>query len=94
MKASTVQFKGLGDKEKDGYRWGIVLVDADMNATYLPMQSAFSGKVSYKPATDTAKAYLVVVACPTDQYSRLSGNPYDRQEDNAERIYPYQISIK
>lgn len=93
-KAATVQFKGLGDKAKDGYRWGIVLVDNDMNPTYLPMQTRFSGKQSYKPAADTAKAYLVVVGCPVDAYSRQSGNPYERQKDTEERTYPYQVIVK
>ncbi len=94
LKASTVQFKGLGDKVKDAYRWGVVLVDNDMNATYLPMQNSFSGKVSYKPAATTQKAYLVVVGCPADQYGYQAGNPYERREKTPERTYPYQITVK
>ena len=94
LKASTVKFEGLGDKAKDAYRWGVVLVDNDMNATYLPMQRGFAGKVSYKPEANTRKAYLVVVGCPADQYGHQPGNPYERREERTERTYPYQITVK
>jgi hypothetical protein len=94
LKAGTVTFKGLGDKTKDSYRWGVVLVDQDMNATYLPMQRTFSGKQKYTPTTTTKKAYLVVVGCPADEYGYQAGNPYERRNEAPERTYPYQITVK
>ena len=94
LKASSIKFEGLGNKAKDGYRWGVVLIDGNMNATYLPMQRGFSGKISYKLAADTMKAYLVVVGCPADEYKSLGGNPYERRNETPERTYPYQITIK
>ena len=95
LKAGKVQFRGLGDKARDGYRYGVVLVDAQNNPTYLPMQSAFSGKFSYRPAADTKHAYLVVVGCPADKYEPFTFNPYERNGEPAkERTYPYEITIK
>ncbi len=78
----TVDFQGLGTKGKDGYRYGIVLVDKQKNPTYLPMSAAFSGKLKYKAEADTEHAYLVVVGCP-DSYPTAENT-----------IFPYQITVK
>ena len=90
----TVQFQGGDDPQANGYRYGIVLVDQHMDATYLPMQSAFKGKLEYTAAADTHKAYLVVVGYPKDKYEPYTFNPYDEEEKKVERDFDYAISVK
>lgn len=83
-------FCGRGVEGMDGYRYGVVLVDKDMNPTYLPMQQAFRGKLKYKTESGTAHAYLVVVGCPEDEYSPMTWG----EETSEERTYPYEITVK
>lgn len=92
-KAGTVEFTGKVDAAKDGYRWGVVLVDGDANATYLPMQRSNKGKIAYTPKADTRAAYLVVVGCPADKYEPQSWGRRGEKED-AERTYPFVIKVK
>lgn len=92
-KAGTVEFTGKVDAAKDGYRWGVVLVDGDANATYLPMQRSNKGKIAYTPNADTRAAYLVVVGCPADKYEPQSWGRRGEKED-AERTYPFVIKVK
>ena len=94
-KKHTVQFKGLGKEETDCYRYGIVLVDKDKNPTCLPMQSAFNGKLKYKPNVGTTeKAYLVVVGGPTDKYEPQWGGRRRGAEPKPEKTYPYELIVK
>lgn len=85
-----LSFRGRGTAGKDGYRYGVVLVDGDMNPTYLPMQQEFRGKLKYETDNTTAHAYLVVVGCPADQYPPVTWG----EETPVERVYPYEIEVK
>lgn len=85
-----VQFKGLGTQGKDGYRYGVVLVDKEKHATYLTIQREWKGTVKYQTKEDTEQAFLVVVGCPKDEYSPMTWG----EETAAERTYPYEITVK
>ncbi len=94
-KTTTVFFKGEPDNpETDAYRYGIVLVDNDMNPTYLPDSGKLQGKLKYKAAPNTAHVYLVVVGCPKSTYSPYTFNPYSRDKRDTPKVYPYSIIIK
>lgn len=94
LKSSTITFQGLGQEGREGYRYGIVLVDSDQNPSYLPMQKSFKGKMKYTPRADTKKAYLVVVGCPADEYEPYTFNAYSREKQVKARTYPYEVIMK
>lgn len=94
LEEMTITFEGLGQEGKDGYRYGVVLVDENQHPTYLPMQTAFKGKLKYAPKADTKKAYLVVVGCPADAYEPYTFNPYSKEKQAAPRTYPYELKVK
>lgn len=84
----NVTFEGIGDKGKDGFRYGLIAIDNNGNATYGEMQSSFKGKASIKTDPDTKKVVLVVVGCPNDEYKQMGWNTKETRE------YKYQITIK
>ena len=90
-----VQFQGLGDAATDGFRYGIVWVDDQLNATYLPSRDDFRGRVSAERKQHEGKAFLVVVPYPKDGYRPLlphMGPP--GRDEQPERVYPYQIRLR
>ena len=92
-----VQLQGLGDKEKDGFRWGIVWVDDQLQATYLPSLDAFQGSLSTEQGKHEGKAFLVVVPYTKDGYKPLlphMGPPRPGQKETPERTYPYKVRIR
>lgn len=93
-KGKTVLFEGNPTDSNTGYRYGIVLVDKDKNATYLPSCSLAKGKLKYKTNAVTYKAFMVVVGCPKEKYPLIMFNPYERNEQPAEARYDYQVIVK
>lgn len=93
-KSIKISFEGTGDKNKDGYRYGIVATDADGNAQYSKVCSAFKGKLTYKPEKGTEKMFLVVVGYPKDQYQPIVGNPYEQKGKEEARMFNYKVKIE
>lgn len=83
----SVEFEGMGDKEKDGFRYGLVAIDKDGNATYGKMMSGFKGKASVECSSDTKQVKMIVVACPKDEYKPMT---WDSKEH---RVYKYSIKL-
>ncbi len=95
----TVDFRGEAgrkgyftkNRNKAGWRYGIVAVDADGNASYGEMQSAAKGSISYVAPADKKieHLWLVVMGAPTEHWSNIDGeeNPGDAQ-------WPYSIRIR
>lgn len=95
--AKTVILQGLGNEATDAFHYGIVWVDDDLNATYLPSKEGFKGSVSLERGLHNGKPFLVVVPYPKDGYQPLlpsMGPPRPGQADAPERTYPYQIRIR
>ena len=86
----SFQFKGQ-QADNIGYRYGIVLVDADNNPTYLPVNSDIQKKIKFKPNKTTSRAFLVVVGCPTQKYETLSWGRRRGQQPDPELTYPYEL---
>lgn len=93
-KKCTILFEGIGDKNKDGYRYGIVSTDAAGNARYSHVGSAFKGEITYKPTKETEKIFFVVLGYPKDKYQPITGNPYERKNTEEARRFNYRIKIK
>lgn len=91
MGKHKVTFRAHNADGKDGFRYGVVLVDKQMRPTYLPMQRDLKGKLSYKTTDETAYAYLVVVGCPADSYSPMT---WGGERETTERTFPYEIRVK
>ncbi len=92
-KKINVKFEGLGDKEKDGYRYGIVAIDNNGNADYGKMMTAHKGKLTYKPTAGTKKVVLVVVGSPKDGYQPARFNPYSRDKEERIRTFNYRLTV-
>ncbi len=88
----TMEFKGR-KADNIGYRYGIVLVDADMNPTYLPAYSEVQKKIKFKTTDSTKRAFLVVVGCPTLKYEPQSWGKRRGQHENEEATYPYVVIL-
>ncbi len=88
-----IYFEGRGDKNKNGYRYGIVAVDEEGNAEYSPAEMAFNGKINYKPVRKTDKIYLVVLGYPKDKYQPIIGNPYERSNNEEMRTFNYCLKV-
>jgi len=84
----TVQFEGLGDKNKDGFRYGLVAISNNGDAKYSPMKSAFKGKASIKTDSDTKMVKMVVMGCPKDEYKPMTWNSKEN------RTYNYKVTVK
>lgn len=84
----TVQFEGLGDKNKDGFRYGLVAISNNGDAKYSPMKSAFKGKASIKTGSDTKMVKMVVMGCPKDEYKPITWNSKEN------RTYNYKVTVK
>ena len=84
----SVEFEGLGDKNKDGFRYGLVAINDKGDATYGKMESAFKGKTSIKASSDTKMIKMVVVGCPNDKYTPMTWN------NKENRTYNYKITVK
>lgn len=94
----TVDFRGEAgrkgyytkNKDKAGWRYGLVAVDADGKEIYGEMESAKNGKVSFTAPSDRKieKLWLVVMGAPTEHWRNVDGpdNPGDAQ-------WPYSIRI-
>ena len=97
-KTVSVDFRGEAghkgyftkNKQKAGWRYGIVAVDADGNTHYGDMQDAAKGRVSYTAPSSgkTEHLWLVVMGAPTEHWRNIDGeeNPGDAQ-------WPYSIKI-
>ncbi len=83
---ARICFEGLGDPKKDGFRYGLVAIDKEGNATYGKMQSAFKGEASVKVNEQTRNVKLVVMAYPKDKYTPLSWG------ETEYRTFSYRIS--
>ena len=88
----NIKFSGMGNKKSDAFRYGIVLVDKNKNATYLNMKKDFKGSLNYQTTPDTESAWLVVTAYPRDKYQSPSFGPDAAK--GSERVFPYSIVIK
>lgn len=90
-KKQTVEFISL-PADNAAFRYGVVLVDDDFNATYLPVYKDVKKKITFKPQNDTKRAFLVVVGCPSKEYK-----PYTWGRRNGgsstEPSYRYEIVI-
>ncbi len=79
------------NKDKAGWRYGIVAVDSEGNSHYGEMMSASKGKVSYTAPADKEieHLWLVVSGAPTEHWRNIDGeeNPGDAQ-------WPYSIKVK
>ena len=79
------------NKDKAGWRYGLVAVDADGKEHYGEMQSAKKGSVSFTAPADKEikKLWLVVMGAPTEHWRNVDGdeNPGDAQ-------WPYSIKIR
>lgn len=94
-KKKTVVFKAeTQNPDDDTFRYGIVLVDKDMNATYLPVSDKSQAKLRYKTSPDIIHAYLVVVGCPLKEYKPYTFNPYEHQKPEPPKVYPYSVILK
>lgn len=97
-KTVTVNFRGEAgrkgyitkNKDKAGWRYGLVAVDSEGNAHYGEMQKAKNGKVTYTAPADKKidKLWLVVMGAPTEHWRNVDGpdNPGDAQ-------WPYSIKF-
>ncbi|MCM1313267.1 MAG: DUF6055 domain-containing protein [Bacteroides sp.] len=88
-----ISFEGSGDKNKNGYRYGIVATDAEGNAQYSKTCSAFKGKIAYTPEKDTERMFLVVMGYPKDHYQPIIGNPYEQKDKGEERRFNYTVRV-
>ena len=84
----TVTFEGIGNKAKDGFRYGLIAIDNNGNAQYSKTGSSFKGKVDMKINDNTNMLKMVVMGYPKDKYTHISRN------DKNARIYNYKITIK
>lgn len=79
------------NKDKAGWRYGLVAIDSDGKAHYGDMMSAKNGKVEYTVPTDRKieKLWFVVMGAPTEHWRNVDGpeNPGDAQ-------WPYSIKIE
>lgn len=82
----TVDFEALGDKNKDGFRYGLVAIDKNGNSTYGKMGSKFKGRASVNTDDNTQSIKLIVVGCPKDKYE-----PVKKEDGKESRIYKYKI---
>lgn len=97
-KSVTVQFRGEAgqkgyytkNRDKAGWRYGLVAVDSEGNAHYGEMQKGKKGKVTYTAPSDKKieKLWLVVMGAPTEHWRNVDGpeNPGDAQ-------WPYSIKF-
>ncbi len=90
-KSKSIRFEALSDNPDCAYRYGIVIVDRNMNACYLPMSSKRTGKLKYSTDRNTSHAYLVVVGCPAKSYNPYLFNPYSQDAQETEVTYPYRV---
>jgi hypothetical protein len=81
----TVNFEGLGDKSKDGFRYGLVAIDKNGNATYGKMESKFKGKATVNTDANTQSVKMIVMGCPIDKYEPI------RWSSKESRVYEYKI---
>lgn len=88
----SVKFQGMGNKKADGFRYGIVLVNKNKEATYLNMKKDFKSTINYDCTPETESAWLVVTAYPLDKYASPAFGPNNNKTD--ERVFPYNIEIK
>ncbi len=97
-KGVKVQFRGEAgrkgyftkNKDKAGWRYGIVAVDKNGGTHYGDMQSAAKGSVSFAApeGMDVEHLWLVVMGAPTEHWRNIDGeeNPGDAQ-------WPYSIRV-
>lgn len=81
-KSVKIQFQGLSKEDNIGYRYGLVAVDRFNNPTYLGAHSDYKKTLTYTNPGNIKKLYLVVVGCPTKEYTPNS---------EASITYPYMI---
>ncbi len=67
-KSVTVDFKGLDNTARAGWRYGIVVVDKEGKSSYSPMKSGRNGKLTYTAPSgnDIEHLWLVVMGAPTE----------------------------
>lgn len=80
--------------ENNDYRFGVILVDKDMNATYPASFQPDKNRIKYKTNDNTLHAYLIVMGCPKNNYVPYTFNPYERKMPDPPVIYPYSVTIK
>ena len=81
-KTVKIQFRGLPQDDNIGYRYGLVAVDKNNKATYLGTHSSPKKTLSYTNPGNIKKLYLVVVGCPTKEYTTEPTS------------YPYMIKVE
>lgn len=97
-KTVTVDFRGEAgmkgyytfNKNKAGWRYGLVAIDSKGDAIYCDMMKARNGKVSFTTPAEGGieKLWLVVMGAPTEHWRNVDGpdNPGDAQ-------WPYSIKV-
>lgn len=97
-KTVTVDFRGEAgrkdyytfNKNKAGWRYGLVAIDSKGNAIYGDMEKARNGNVSFTTPAEGGieKLWLVVMGAPTEHWRNVDGpdNPGDAQ-------WPYSIRV-
>lgn len=97
-KTVTVDFRGEAgrkgyytlNRNKAGWRYGLVAIDSKGGAIYGDMEKARNGKVSFMTPAEGGieKLWLVVMGAPTEHWRNVDGhdNPGDAQ-------WPYSIKI-
>ena len=97
-KTVTVDFRGEAgrkgyytlNRNKAGWRYGLVAIDSKGNAIYGDMEKVRNGKVSFTTPADGGieKLWLVVMGAPTEHWRNVDGpdNPGDAQ-------WPYSIKV-
>ncbi|WP_304476796.1 DUF6055 domain-containing protein [uncultured Muribaculum sp.] len=98
-KKVTVDFKGEAGRKgynsvnvaKAGWRYGLVAVDADGNATYGEMKRDRHGRIEYTAPADKqlAHLWLVVMGAPAEHWM----NPHGRDNNEVDAQWPYSIKL-
>ena len=91
-KSMKLTFSGK-EGENVGFRYGVVLVNDNMEPTYLPFYKDIKKSFHVKKAKDTTRAFFVVVGCPTNNYERMSWGRRNQNQDK-QTTYEYTLTVK
>ena len=91
-KSMKLTFSGK-EGENVGFRYGVVLVNDNMEPTYLPFYKDIKKSFKVKKAKDTSRAFFVVVGCPTNNYERMSWGRRNQNQDK-QTTYEYTLMVK
>lgn len=92
-KTKSVEFKSESADSKDGYKYGIVMVDKNMNATYFPTSDKTANRLKYKTHDNISHVYFVVTGYPKEKYEPFRFSRRNREQQK-EKTYPYSLTLK